>query len=203
MVNYGSHCIHGCTEHKCYIIQDGVESEDSVLFHAHPSYRSESGWHDWALFKWGISTQSDSDSDCSIDSCQEVAIPGQIILFLEVDEDAVLTEETDEKVPKLSSRICFLGSGIYALIESLLEPLDFDAEGNSIVSKVSKLSARQQQKLARGNKIGPTKNLYLVNVDTIVDTIAALPNLGGAPGEFLFVWPSSSWSDGMTDYINE
>ena len=35
--------VQGCTEHT---------RADQYLFRAHPAFRSECPWHDWALFKW-------------------------------------------------------------------------------------------------------------------------------------------------------
>ena len=36
--------IQGCTEHK---------RDNKYIFRAHPSYRGQAMWHDWALFNWG------------------------------------------------------------------------------------------------------------------------------------------------------
>jgi hypothetical protein len=45
------------------------------------------------------------------------------------------------------------------------------------------------------------KPLHLVPVESIDEPISAIPNLGGDPGEFVFVSPVNTWSDCFSDYI--
>jgi hypothetical protein len=44
-------------------------------------------------------------------------------------------------------------------------------------------------------------NLYLVPVESIDEPIFAISNIGGDPGDFIFVRPVNSWSDCFSDYI--
>jgi hypothetical protein len=41
-------------------------------------------------------------------------------------------------------------------------------------------------------------NLCLVPVDTIYEPIAAIPDEGGSPGDFLFIRPVENWGFGFT-----
>jgi hypothetical protein len=44
-------------------------------------------------------------------------------------------------------------------------------------------------------------NLYLVPAESIDEPISAIPNIGGNPGDFIFVWPLNTWSECFSDYI--
>jgi hypothetical protein len=46
-------------------------------------------------------------------------------------------------------------------------------------------------------------NLCLVPVDTIYEPIAAIPDEGGSPGDFLFIRPSENWRCGFTQLIED
>ena len=46
-------------------------------------------------------------------------------------------------------------------------------------------------------------NLCLVPVDTIYEPIAALPDEGGSPGDFLFIRPVQNWGLGFTQLIED
>jgi hypothetical protein len=45
------------------------------------------------------------------------------------------------------------------------------------------------------------KSLYLVYVESILGPIAAVPNVGGSPANFILVRPYQSWSDGFTKFL--
>jgi hypothetical protein len=110
----------GCTKHK-----RNTGSGDSYIFRAHPSYRGGVKWHDWALFNW-------SESEDGI-----MLIPAQIITFLLVDV---------ELLALLKDNPAFVGStpGLYALCESLEEPLPDPKVGTRIVVRGTKnLNKRQ------------------------------------------------------------
>jgi hypothetical protein len=46
-------------------------------------------------------------------------------------------------------------------------------------------------------------NLCLVPVDTIYEPIAAIPDEGGSPGDFLFIRPVENWGFGFTQLIED
>jgi hypothetical protein len=46
-------------------------------------------------------------------------------------------------------------------------------------------------------------NLCLVPVDTIYEPIAAIPDEGGSPGDFLFLRPVENWGFGFTQLIED
>mgnify|MGYP000055062708 FL=1 len=46
-------------------------------------------------------------------------------------------------------------------------------------------------------------NLCLVSVDTIYEPIAAIPDEGGTPGDFLFIRPADNWGYGFTQLIED
>ena len=46
-------------------------------------------------------------------------------------------------------------------------------------------------------------NLCLVPVDTIYEPIAAIPDEGGSPGDFLFIRSADNWGYGFTQLIED
>jgi hypothetical protein len=46
-------------------------------------------------------------------------------------------------------------------------------------------------------------NLCLVPVDTIYEPIAAIPDEGGFPGDFLFIRPVKNWGFGFTQLMED
>jgi hypothetical protein len=64
------------------------------------------------------------------------------------------------------------------------------------------LTTKQQKKRRRDGRSVRAPNLYLVPVESIDEPILAIPNLGGDPGDFVFVRPVNTyWSDCFSDYI--
>ena len=169
--------VSGCTEHK----QHG-----QFLYRAHPAYRGHNQWHDWALFDW-----SDGGEDMDDES---ILIPGQIVFFLEITEEMIGLD--------IRGQMIIPSDGLFALIESLEEPLPYPGIRSELVVKGSKrLSTKQQQKRrVDGRSIG-SPNLYLVPVECLHEPISAIPNLGSEHGDFIFVRPVNSWSDCFSDFI--
>jgi len=167
--------VSGCTEHR---------RADGPLFCAHPAYRGFKQWYDWAVFKWDIGEPSKP-------SC--ILIPGQIIMFIEITElMASMTLECNLRMP---------AQGLCALIETLEEPLRSRGKGTGIVVPSSKrLTPEQRKKRPHGERRLPS--IYLVPVDAIHSPIAAIPNVGGQAGDFLFVRPTNEWAEGFRDYIS-
>jgi hypothetical protein len=46
-------------------------------------------------------------------------------------------------------------------------------------------------------------NLCLVPIDTLYEPIAAIPDEGGDPGDFLFIRPADNWAYGFTQLIED
>ena len=92
-------------------------------------------WHDWALFNWG--------GDHTDDDNQPLLVPGQIVFFLELPPAAVGID--------VASEMTISQPGMYALIETLEDPLPLpDLYTEIVVSSTKLLSASQQKK---GNKM--------------------------------------------------
>jgi hypothetical protein len=169
--------VQGCTEHKRH---------NQFLFRAHPSYRGHNQWHDWATFDWsGGNIEQDDDRVC---------IPGQIVFFLEITEDMVGIDVGGEMV--------LPSTGLFALIESLEDPIPHPGKRSELVVKGSKrLTPKQQKKRRQDGRSIRAPNLYLVPVESIDEPISAIPNIGGDPGDFIFVRPVHTWADCFSDYI--
>jgi len=149
--------VHGCTEHK---------QNDTFLFHAHPAYRGHKQWYDWAVFDWSGPAGTDDD--------EPIHIPGQIIFFLEMTDDMVGLE--------IAGRMEISSARLFALIETLEEPLWLPIKGIEVVIPARKiLMAGQKRKWHHGQCHNP--NIYLVSVDVMCHLQANLghprPGWGG------------------------
>jgi hypothetical protein len=169
--------VRGCTEHK---------GHDKFLFRAHPSYCGHNQWHDWATFDW---------SGGNIDLVDDrVCIPGQIVFFLEVTEEMVGID--------VGGEMNLPSTGLFALIESLEDPLPHPGKCFQLVVKGSKcLTTEQQKKRRQDGRSVRAPNLYLVPGESIDEPISAIPNIGGDPGDFIFARPVNTCSDCFSDYI--
>jgi hypothetical protein len=169
--------VRGCTEHKCH---------DKFLFRAHPSYRGHNQWHDWATFDW-----SGGNIDLKDD---RVCFSGQIVFFLEVTEEMVGID--------IGGEMILPSTGLFALIESLEDPLPHPEKHSELVVKGSKcLTTKQQKKRRQDGRSVRAPNFYLVPVESIDEPISAIPDIGGGPGDFIFVRPVNTWSKCFSDYI--
>jgi hypothetical protein len=93
-------------------------------------------------------------------------------------------------------------TGLFALIESLEDPLPHPGKRSELVVKGSKcLTTKQQKKRHKDGRSVRVPYLYLVPVESIDELISAIPNIGGDPGDFIFMRPVNSWSDCFSDYI--
>jgi hypothetical protein len=141
-----------------------------MCFRAHPSYRSASQWHDWALITW----ESEGESN--------VYIPGHIVTFLQFTQaDINLLSESD-----------YVGgseAGLYAMVESLVDSLPDSKKGSRIIQLSSKDLSQA------------TPQTYLVPVDSIYEPLAAVPNIGGQEGEYLFLRTADNWGMQFTNYL--
>ncbi len=116
------------------------------------------------------------------------------MFFLEVTEEMVGIDVGGEMI--------LPSTGLSALIESLEDPLPHPGKRSELVVKGSKcLTTKQQKKRRRDGRSVRSPNLYLVPVESIDEPISAIPNLGGDPGDFIFVRPVNTWLDCFSDYI--
>ena len=172
--------IRGCTEHK-----RRTPLGEKFIFRAHPSWRSGSSWHDWALFSW---TNSDG---------LPVRIPGQIITFVLINEHDI------SKIQHLSY-VSGDTPGLYAMIETLERPLTAaKTHERVVVGGRKQLTSNEVLERRRIGMSLSAPNLCLVPVDSIYEPIAAIPDEGGLPGDFLFIRPVENWGCGFTQLIED
>jgi hypothetical protein len=116
------------------------------------------------------------------------------VFFLEVTKEMVGIDVGGEMI--------LPSTGLFALIESLEDPLPHPGKRSKLVVKGSKcLTTKQQKKRRKDGRSVRVPNLYLVPVESIDEPISAIPNIGGDPGNFIFVRPVNTWSDCFSDYI--
>jgi hypothetical protein len=94
---------------------------------------------------------------------------------------------------------------LYAMIETLERPLMVAKTYDQVVVGGRKeLATTNEFHERRRNGISLTApNLCLVPVDTICEPIAAIPDEGGSPGDFLFIRPVENWGFGFTQLIED
>jgi hypothetical protein len=116
------------------------------------------------------------------------------VFFLEVTKEMVGIDVGGEMI--------LPSSGLFALIESSEDPLPHPGKRSELVVKGSKcFTTKQQKKRRQYGRSGRVPNLYLVPVESIDEPISEIPNLGGDPGDFVFVRPANTWSDCFSDHI--
>jgi hypothetical protein len=126
-----------------------------------------------------------------------VRIPGQIITF---------TWFAEEDISKIqhSSYVSGDTPGLYAMIETLERPLTVAKTYDRVVVGGRKQLTTNEFHEHRRNGMSLTApNLCLVPVDTIYEPIAAIPDEGGSPGDFLFIRPVENWGFGCTQLIED
>jgi hypothetical protein len=97
------------------------------------------------------------------------------VFFLEVTEAMVGIDVGGEMILPLT--------GLFALIESLEDPLPHLGKRSKLVVKGSIcLTTKQQKKRLQDGRSVRAPNLYLVPVESIDEPISAIPNIGGDPG---------------------
>jgi hypothetical protein len=117
------------------------------------------------------------------------------VFFLEVTKEMVGIDVGGEMI--------LPSTGLFALIESLEDPLPHPGKRSELVMKGSKcLTTKQQKKRRQDGRSVRVSNLYSVPVESILDEpISAIPNIGGDPGDFIFVRLFNTWSDCFSDNI--
>jgi hypothetical protein len=94
--------------------------------------------------------------------------------------------------------------GLYAMIETLEHPLTVAKTYDGVVAGGSKqLTTNEFHKRRRNGMSLTAPNLCLVPVDTIYEPIAAIPDEGGSPGDFLFIQPVENWGCGCMQLIED
>ncbi len=90
------------------------------------------------------------------------------------------------------------------MIETLERPLTVAKTYDRVVVGGSKQLTTNEFHERRRNGMSLTApNLCLVPVDTIYEPIAAIPDEGGSPGDFLFIRPVENWGFGFTQLIED
>ena len=154
----------------------------NLIFRAHPSYNNNGGWFDWAMFQWEDGNK------------KHINVPAQIIMFIMLP--------AFEKPVILDGRMSIKHGGLYALVESCYFPMEPLSSSNRIFEKKDKTVVVINRR-GRELKEISDKCLYLVHVDTINDSMAAVPNLGNTNLEFVVLRPSSDWAKAFSLYIDE
>jgi hypothetical protein len=95
-------------------------------------------------------------------------------------------------------------AGLYAMIETLERPLEVAKAHQRVeVEGRKQLTTIEMQDHRRYGMPKTSPNLCLVPVDTMYEPIAALPDVGGSPGDFLFTRPVEKWGLRFTQLIED
>ena len=102
------------------------------------------------------------------------------------------------------SYVCGTTHGLYALIETMERPLVDATSGTRVVVGGTKsLTNNEMQERRRNGMPVAGNNLCLVPIDTLYEPIAAIPDEGGHPGDFVFIRPADDWGYGFTQLIED
>jgi hypothetical protein len=90
------------------------------------------------------------------------------------------------------------------MIETLEHPLTVAKTYDQVVVGGRKqLTTNEFHERHRNGMSLTAPNLCLVPVDTIYEPIAAIPDEGGSPGDFLFIRPVENWGCGFKQLIED
>jgi hypothetical protein len=90
------------------------------------------------------------------------------------------------------------------MIETLERPLTVaKTYDRVVVGGRTQLTTNEFHERRRNGMSLTAPNLCLVPVDTIYEPIAAIPDEGGSPGDFLFTRPVENWGCGFTQLIED
>ncbi len=90
------------------------------------------------------------------------------------------------------------------MIETLENPLPVAQSGQrDVVGGTKRLTSQELNEHRRNGMPVAAMNLCIVSVDTIFEPIAAIPDQGGTPGDFLFIRPADNWGYGFTQLIED
>jgi hypothetical protein len=126
-----------------------------------------------------------------------VRIIGQIITFI------WFAEEDISKIQHLSY-VSGDTPGLYAMIETIARPLTVAKTYDQVVAGGSKqLTTNEFHERCQNDMSLTAPYLFPVPVDAIYKPIAAIPDEGGSPGDFLFIRPVDNWGFGFTQLIED
>ena len=138
----------------------------SYIFHAHPNFRGQGTWKDWAIFDWG----------------PEGNLPCHIHCFVDL---------TDYQGPR--RRLIFGGIKLeattYAVIESSTyeEPDQEKREAELFAPLTKDVKSIHEERVVE-------RLFYLADVNSIKDVACVIPDIGGPPNRYFFVHPRPYWS---------
>ena len=165
------------------------------IFRGHPNYRSEGRWNDWAMFDWGRDYGK---------------LAGEIWCF--VDLRKALANFSDKFAD------CHLQASVYAVIESseycpnqVLMPNgqpQMDSSGKNPVPVLINDSNMFTPIIKEGiifNHEGHVaqRRFYLADVDSIVDPIAVIPDIGNTNRlRYFVVAPRDKWATNFMKWLD-
>ena len=124
-------------------------------------------------------------------------------MFVFIEEEEMQHSGIDNDFPPLSPNVCLEGSGMYCLIESVLDEFTFENNNKPMIANVgSKYTEEQKRNMVKGREPDFT-NVFLVSCDSIKDTISGIPNIGGERGDYLLIQSSDNWSFIFSDYLDD
>lgn len=147
-------------------------TREGIMFRAHPNFRGKGPWRDWATINW-----------------EEGNFPAKIWCFLDLRAmpDGVEHQVTEE---------IMLGKNVYAVIESA-----------DVVEEEEPLSDIWTPLQLEVNSVDDDGELterkfYVVDVETIVDPICVIPDVGSTPKHcYLQMKPRAEWANDFIAWV--
>ena len=147
---------------------------NGTIFRSHPLYMNNKPWHDWAVFHWAIGNVEEDH-------------PAKILCFLDLTD--ITYEEGDHYEPDY-----------YALIQTTGRVIEESAMLLNFANKIMLDCARERPQWSKEIE-GVSYPYQIVPVDSIVDTIAVVEDVGNDPGHYLVLTPEDMWADSFGWYI--
>ena len=153
-------------------------NRNGQIFRSHPNYRGKGVWRDWAMIRWNTGDY-----------------PSKIWGFLDLSElpGAASVKLNDGTV---------VSRGIWAVIESCDYKKPPKLKENEVAPRASELfkpivlEARSYEQ----NGYPKSRKFYLVDVDTIIQPLVVIPNIG-TMCEFLMMTPRDQWSEDFKKWL--
>ena len=169
---------------KLHINQLDIRVEhkrNGTIFRGHPNYR-EKQWKDWAIFDWG-----------------NEQLPGQIWCFVVIDFDPKVKDKKGNDVSVHHGAIK-VERGTYAVIENATyDQRESETAISDLFVPILKEVVPNLEEVP-----GYNRKFYLVDVESIHDTVTIIPNLGGTTGnEYLIVKPRHEWVDMFKKWLDD
>lgn len=163
------------------------------IYRAHPDYRKDGPWYDWAYVEFGPDDTGD-DGQC---------YPSQIWYFVDLRNPIEISDQYGEGVDDIRTELCgFSGSGLYAVVtptDALPVPMV-----TSNTPKPSRMNAAQKEewKIRTTSLILKTARrdtrLWLVPVESISSPAMVLDHPGSNSSDadsLIVVTPRMDWPD--------